>query len=105
MHIVSHADNRGTSEYNQKLSERRANAIKDYLIAKNVPSERLFIQAKGESQPKVDCGDNCTDEQLEANRRSVFFMMKLEDWITNLYKFKKSLLRRLFYSFINTSSI
>ena len=79
IHIVSHADSRGTNEYNQKLSERRAKAIKDYLLKKNISSDRLFVQAKGETQPKIDCGDNCTDKQLDANRRSVFFMMKLEE--------------------------
>lgn len=55
--ITGHADRIGTTKYNQKLSERRAAAVKDYLVSQGVESNRLESAAKGESEPIVDCKD------------------------------------------------
>ena len=49
--IEGHTDSRGTDAYNQKLSERRANAVKRYLVGKGVADDRLDTVGKGEGQP------------------------------------------------------
>ncbi len=53
--ITGHADRIGATKYNQKLSERRAAAVKDYLVSQGVEANRLENTAKGESEPVVDC--------------------------------------------------
>lgn len=53
---VGHTDRIGSDKYNQKLSERRAQAVKDYLVGKGVEPNRVYTEGKGESQPKTtDC--------------------------------------------------
>ena len=49
--ITGHADRIGTEAYNQHLSERRANAVKAYLVQQGVPAERIKASGKGESEP------------------------------------------------------
>jgi OOP family OmpA-OmpF porin len=53
--IVGYTDRIGSETYNQKLSERRAQAIKDYLVGRGVKAERLKAIGKGESSPIADC--------------------------------------------------
>ena len=60
--ITGYTDRIGASAYNQKLSERRAVAVKTYLASKGVDAARLKAQGKGEADPVV----NCTDKQLPA---------------------------------------
>ncbi len=55
---VGHADRFGTDAYNQKLSERRAAAVKDYLVGKGVEANRVYTEGKGEKQP-VTKPDQC----------------------------------------------
>jgi OOP family OmpA-OmpF porin len=55
---VGHADRFGTEAYNQKLSERRAAAVKDYLVAKGVEANRVYTEGKGSKQP-VTNADVC----------------------------------------------
>jgi OOP family OmpA-OmpF porin len=52
--VVGHADRIGTPEYNQRLSERRANAVKSYLAGKGVPAERIKTEGRGEFEPSLD---------------------------------------------------
>jgi OmpA-OmpF porin, OOP family len=54
---VGHADRIGKDAYNQKLSERRAAAVKDYLVSKGVEANRVYSEGKGEKQPVT--GDKC----------------------------------------------
>jgi OOP family OmpA-OmpF porin len=54
---TGHADRIGSNAYNQKLSERRANAVKDYLAGRGIPAERINASGKGETQPKTKPGD------------------------------------------------
>jgi outer membrane protein OmpA-like peptidoglycan-associated protein len=70
--ITGHTDRLGAKEYNQKLSERRAETVKQYLISKGVDPRRLQAIGRGESQPVVDCKDKSQAaliQCLEPNRR------------------------------------
>jgi peptidoglycan-associated lipoprotein len=49
--IEGHADSRGTSEYNLALGERRANAVRDYLVSLGVANDRVTTVSKGKEQP------------------------------------------------------
>lgn len=64
--VVGHTDAEGSNEYNQALSQRRAQAVIDYLEAKNVNPERLAAVGKGELEP---IADNKTEAGRRANRR------------------------------------
>lgn len=55
--LTGHADRIGTDEYNQKLSQRRADAVKAYLVGQGVEDKRIETAAKGESEPVVACSD------------------------------------------------
>jgi OmpA-OmpF porin, OOP family len=54
---VGHADRIGSDSYNQALSEKRANAVKDFLVSKGVPANRVYVEGKGKSQPVT--GNEC----------------------------------------------
>ena len=54
---TGHADRFGTVEYNQKLSERRANAVKEYLASKEIPLNKISASGKGKSQPVTKPGE------------------------------------------------
>ncbi len=56
---VGHTDRMGSEAYNQKLSERRAAAVKSYLVSKGVDANRIYTEGKGESQPVT--GDTCNN--------------------------------------------
>jgi len=66
--IEGHADERGTREYNLALGDRRANAVRDYLIAQGVPAERLRTLSYGKERPQVAGHDEAAWSQ---NRRGV----------------------------------
>jgi len=55
--VTGHTDRLGTAKYNQKLSERRAHAVKNYLVRKGVPANRINTDGKGETQPVTRPGD------------------------------------------------
>ena len=63
---VGHTDSKGTDAYNQKLSVRRSEAVKDYLVSKGIEKNRVYTEGKGESQPVAD---NKTSEGRAKNRR------------------------------------
>lgn len=73
--VTGHTDRIGSEAYNQKLSERRANAVKDYLGAQGVNANRMQAVGKGESEPVVDCkgvkGSKKLIECLAPNRRVI----------------------------------
>ncbi|NIM69850.1 MAG: OmpA family protein [Xanthomonadales bacterium] len=64
--IAGHTDSMGAESYNQGLSERRANAVRDYLAANGANAANLSAKGYGESEPVAD---NATEEGRAANRR------------------------------------
>ena len=64
---VGHTDSVGSDAYNQKLSVRRSEAIKAYLVTKGVEKNRVYTEGKGEKQPVAD---NKTSEGRAKNRRT-----------------------------------
>ena len=66
--VEGHADERGTREYNLALGERRANAVKDYLMTYGVSADRISVISYGKERP-VDSGSNPL--AWSKNRRSV----------------------------------
>ncbi|MBK8806342.1 MAG: OmpA family protein [Bacteroidales bacterium] len=65
--IGGHTDNVGDDASNQKLSEGRANTVRDYLIGKGIAANRIIAKGYGETQPVAD---NATDEGRQKNRRT-----------------------------------
>lgn len=63
---VGHTDSVGTDAYNQRLSVRRAEAVKAYLVTKGIEKNRVYTEGKGEKQPVAD---NKTAEGRAKNRR------------------------------------
>lgn len=63
---VGHTDAVGSDSYNQKLSVRRSEAVKAYLVSKGVEKNRVYTEGKGEKQPVAD---NKTSEGRAKNRR------------------------------------
>jgi len=63
---VGHTDSIGTDAYNQKLSVRRSEAVKAYLVSKGIEKNRVYTEGKGEKQPVAD---NKTKEGRGKNRR------------------------------------
>jgi outer membrane protein OmpA-like peptidoglycan-associated protein len=64
--VAGHCDSQGAEEYNLKLSDLRANAVRNYLIEKGVAADRLVARGYGETQP---IADNDTAEGRAENRR------------------------------------
>ncbi|MDQ6970558.1 MAG: OmpA family protein [Mariprofundus sp.] len=64
--ITGHTDSRGSSQYNQQLSEQRAQAVKWYLMDRGMASNRIEIDGRGESQPRAS---NDTEAGRQLNRR------------------------------------
>jgi outer membrane protein OmpA-like peptidoglycan-associated protein len=64
--IAGFTDSRGSDEYNRDLSQRRADAVRDFLIGEGVPSERIVAEGRGEASP---IAANTTAEGRAENRR------------------------------------
>lgn len=66
LNIVAHTDSRGSDDYNQRLSELRAESVREYFIAHGVQPNQLTATGMGESHPVAD---NNTEEGRYQNRR------------------------------------
>jgi len=80
--LSSHTDSRGKSEYNQTLSQKRADAAVDYIISRGITTNRITAKGYGESKLTNKCGDGvtCTEAEHQINRRTEFAVTKfLED--------------------------
>ena len=75
--VRSHTDSRNATEYNQKLSQKRADSTRDWLINQCIAPERLKASGYGESKLINLCADGitCTEEQHQENRRSEFIII------------------------------
>lgn len=71
--IQGYTDNKGSASYNQKLSEKRAEVVKDYLVSKGIDAHRLTVKGFGEKDP---IADNNTTEGRALNRRIEFKIIK-----------------------------
>jgi outer membrane protein OmpA-like peptidoglycan-associated protein len=71
--VGGHTDNVASAEYNQSLSERRANAVRDYMIGKGILATRLVAKGYGEIKPVAS---NATPEGRQKNRRTEFIVIR-----------------------------
>jgi outer membrane protein OmpA-like peptidoglycan-associated protein len=69
--VEGHTDSRGTDAYNQKLSENRANSVRNYMVGHGIPAEKIGAVGMGESKP---IADNATKEGRAQNRRVEFHL-------------------------------
>ena len=69
--IQGHTDSKGSAEYNQALSERRAQSANNYLTSKNISGSRITTRGMGKNYPKVD---NETEQNRADNRRVEFLI-------------------------------
>ncbi len=67
VNVTGHADRSGSRSYNQRLSLKRANAVRQELIAQGVDAALIAVDARGEDEPMVPTGDNVREP---ANRRT-----------------------------------
>jgi Mg-chelatase subunit ChlD len=72
MEVRGHTDDRGSDEYNQKLSEDRAAAVADVLVSMGIARDRLTVKGFGKTQPLVP---NDSDENRKRNRRTEFVIV------------------------------
>jgi outer membrane protein OmpA-like peptidoglycan-associated protein len=83
--IEGHTDQKGSVQYNQKLSERRAKSVMDYLNTRGISSRRMKSAWYGESRPIHDCAViPCTPEMEQLNRRTELRLGKSKDLPNNL---------------------
>jgi outer membrane protein OmpA-like peptidoglycan-associated protein len=70
--LTSHTDSRGTDEYNNNLSQLRANGVVAYLVNRGISRERMQPLGLGESTPRNNCRDGveCSEQQHARNRRT-----------------------------------
>lgn len=73
LEVRGHTDSSGGTEYNKKLSERRADSVIEYMIKHGISPERLQAAGMGESNP---IADNKTAEGRRKNRRTEFFVLE-----------------------------
>ena len=79
--VGSHTDARASKEYNQALSEKRADAVKAYLAKYNIPESRVKLDWFGEENRTNDCGDGvpCPETEHQLNRRSELVLEAFPD--------------------------
>jgi OOP family OmpA-OmpF porin len=73
--VGGHTDNQGNASYNRRLSDQRANAVRDWMVAHGIEAARLTARGYGHTQP---VGDNNTPEGQAQNRRIEFRRLDAE---------------------------
>lgn len=88
--LGSHTDCRGSDEYNLKLSEKRAESAKQYLVDRGIAPDRVKTIGYGETQPRnrCDCRTNvdCTEAEHQYNRRTEVRIISIDEQVTVDYK-------------------
>jgi outer membrane protein OmpA-like peptidoglycan-associated protein len=74
--IVGHTDDRGTGGYNLALGTRRAEVVRDYLVAQGVASSRIELETRGETQPMASGN---SEGAMAQNRRDAFLILVASD--------------------------
>jgi len=73
----TYTDTRGSDSYNKTLSQKRADAVKGYLVSKGIAANRVKAVGRGEDNPVVDCeSKKCSDDEYEQSRRTEFTITK-----------------------------
>jgi OOP family OmpA-OmpF porin len=72
IHLVGHADTVGPPAINERISQARADTVRNALVAAGIAPERITTEARGETDPAVPTGDNVRNQ---ANRRVVATLM------------------------------
>jgi len=77
--LGSHTDSRGSNEYNQVLSQKRAESAVAYIISRGIDAGRITAKGYGESVPVNKCVDGviCTEEEYQLNRRTEFKVISI----------------------------
>ena len=83
INVYGYTDSKGSDDYNLALSEKRANAVIDYLVAKGIAKSRLFAMGRGEQDP---IASNDTDAGRAKNRRVEFAITANEKMINDAQK-------------------
>lgn len=73
--INAHTDNKGRDTYNLSLSKKRAASAFKYIVGKGISENRLQSKGFGETKPLIDCKNNCSEADLQANRRIEFVIL------------------------------
>jgi outer membrane protein OmpA-like peptidoglycan-associated protein len=70
--VEGHTDNTGSMDFNQKLSEQRANSVRQYLVEQGISAQRISAQGLGQSQPRAP-NDSAANRQLNRRVELVIF--------------------------------
>ena len=86
--VKGHADSRGKADYNQWLSQRRADSAVKYIVASGIDSNRIYGKGYGESQISNGCTDGvrCTTEEHKQNRITEYSMVEVSENAISLNK-------------------
>ncbi len=86
--LRSHTDSRGGTRYNRKLSQRRADAAKQYLLSRGISANRVQAVGFGETELRNRCTDgvDCTEEEHQYNRRTEVYVTKINNQIQVEYE-------------------
>jgi len=76
VHVVGHTDSTGSEQYNQRLSQQRAESVGSYLLASGVPADRLRTEGRGEREPR---DSNDTEAGRQLNRRVEIYVKPVVD--------------------------
>ncbi len=75
--VNAHTDDRGSDNYNQALSDKRAASTMKYLLSKGISKDRIISHGFGESQPLQSCSKGCSENQHQLNRRVEFVILNM----------------------------
>ncbi|MDR1347703.1 MAG: OmpA family protein [Prevotellaceae bacterium] len=76
MEVSGYTDCRGKSDYNLRLSHKRATAVRDYLVTNGIDSNHIVVKEFGATNPLIDCEKSTTEIAHETNRRVEYKVLK-----------------------------